>query len=88
MYREKYPDVEEGIRDGQFGSGKHHYVEFGYFEDRFPRHIEVDDGFYQTEYRDVAEHLVAGRLASSQEHFEFYGFKEGRLPRRDWRLIG
>ena len=87
-YCEKYPDVEEGIRNGQFGCAKHHYVEFGYFEDRFPRQIEVDDGFYQQEYPDISEHLASGRLASSQEHFEFYGFKEGRLPKSNWRLVG
>jgi hypothetical protein len=87
-YRKRYPDVEDGIRNGQFRSPKHHYVEFGYFEDRLPRYFAVDDKFYRGTYHDIAEYLDSGRLASSQEHFELYGFREGRLPWRDWRLVG
>lgn len=86
-YRARYPDVDDGIRRGEFKSAKHHYVEFGYFEDRLPQSIEVDDHFYRSTYRDVVDDLEAGRLASSQEHFEMWGFQEGRLPWSEWRLV-
>lgn len=87
-YCERYPDVADGIRKGEFKSAKHHYVEFGYFEDRLPQYFEVDDQFYRGTYPDIAEQLDASELPSSQEHFELYGFKEGRLPWSEWRLIG
>jgi hypothetical protein len=87
-YRRRYPDVEDGIRKGEFKSAKHHYVEFGYFEDRLPQYFQVDDKFYRSTYPDIAEHRETGRLESSQEHFELYGFKEGRLPSSEWRLVG
>ena len=87
-YRKRYPDVEDGIRKGEFKSAKHHYVEFGYFEDRVPQYFKVDDEFYRNTYPDIAEHIETGRLLSNQEHFELYGFKEGRLPWSEWRLIG
>jgi hypothetical protein len=87
-YCERYPDVEDGIRKGEFKSAKHHYVQFGYFEDRLPQYFEVDDEFYGSAYPDIAGQLDAGGLPSSQEHFELYGFREGRLPWSEWRLIG
>jgi hypothetical protein len=87
-YRQRYPDVEDGIRKGEFKSAKHHYVEFGYFEDRLPQYFEVDDSFYRSTYPDIAQHIETGRLESSQQHFELYGFKEGRFPSSEWRLVG
>jgi hypothetical protein len=86
-HRARYPDVEDGIHRGEFKSATHHYVGFGYFEDRLPQYIEVDDHFYRSTYPDVVDDLKAGRLASSQEHFEMWGFQEGRLPWSEWRLV-
>jgi hypothetical protein len=87
-YRERYVDVEDGIRKGQFKGAKHHYVEFGYFEDGPPQYVKMNHEYYRATYPDIAEHLDAGRLSSSQKHFETHGFNECRLPRSEWRLIG
>ncbi|HEY5329668.1 MAG TPA: dTDP-4-dehydrorhamnose 3,5-epimerase [Acidobacteriaceae bacterium] len=87
-YRERYPDIDDGIRKGEFRSAKHHYVEFGYFEDRIPRHFEVNDQFYRATNPDIAQGIKSGTIASTQGHFEQYGFNEGRIPWDGWWLIG
>ena len=87
FYTGLYPDIGEAIKAGQFISARHHYVRFGYMEDRMPHRIEVDDAFYRKTYPDVVGGLRSGRLASSQLHFEHFGFKEGRLPYEGWTLF-
>jgi hypothetical protein len=86
-YRERYPDIGEAIAAGQFVSARHHYVRFGYMEDRMPHRIEVDDVFYRKTNPDVVAGLRSGRLVSAQLHFEHFGFKEGRLPYEGWSLF-
>jgi hypothetical protein len=86
-YLEKYPDIRKAIADGLFGSARHHYQEFGFFEDRLPDRIEVDTAFYLHAYPDVAQQIMASRSMSPQGHFETYGFQEGRLPREGWDLF-
>jgi len=85
-YLSRYPDVPEAIVAGQFRDAHHHYVEFGFFEDRIPRAIDVDTEFYLAKYSDVADGVQGGTLESAQWHFERYGFREGRLPQSGWRL--
>jgi len=87
-YTSKYPDIKEAIEKGLFKSAQHHYVEFGFFEDRFPRPINVDDDFYLGQYADVKSGVRTGSIKSAQWHFENYGFREGRLPQAGWRLLG
>ena len=78
-----YPDVGEAVAKGLFTSSRHHYLEFGYFEDRLPFRVEVDDAFY---FRPTRHHGrgEAGTMPSAQVHFERHGYKEGRLPREGW----
>ena len=86
-YCHLYPDVEKALEQGEFTSPRHHFVEFGYFEDRLPSRIEVDDEFYLRIYPDVEASLRIGLIPSAQAHFELSGYKEGRLPRENWSLL-
>jgi hypothetical protein len=86
-YLTTHPDVGEAIADGKFQNAKHHYMTFGYFEDRIPHFINVDEDFYKTHNRDIEAGLAQGSIISCQWHFEKYGFKEGRLPYENWQLF-
>lgn len=86
-YLRLYPDVGEALKSGLFASPRHHYVEFGFFENRMPFRIEIDEEFYLRSNPDVAAAVNAGRLPSAQVHFEQLGYKEGRLPREGWSLL-
>jgi hypothetical protein len=79
-YLNEYQDVRDAIAQGNFRSGKHHFIENGYFEGRRPCCIMVDDDWYGRAYPDVSEGLEFGEVSSYQEHFEQYGEKEGRFP--------
>ena len=78
----KYPDVAQAIEDGQFNSAKHHFIENGYFEARFPCEPMVDEAWYLERYPDVAESVRRGDLDSALRHFVVDGHREGRLPFR------
>lgn len=87
FYLHLYPDVVDAVALGRFTDAHHHYLEFGYFEDRLPFWVEVDDDFYFRTYPDIAAEVSAGTMPSAQVHFELYGYKEGRLPRNGWSLL-
>lgn len=86
-YGDRYPDIGDAIAAGQFVSARHHYIRFGYMEDRLPHRIVVDEVFYRKSYADVVDGLRSGRIASAQAHFDHFGFKEGRLPYEGWTLF-
>ena len=86
-YLNSYPDVGTAVENGSFSSPRHHYITFGYFEDRLPFRIVVDDDFYFRTNPDIKAEVDAGGVPSAQYHFERYGFKEGRLPRENWSLL-
>jgi hypothetical protein len=86
-YLRCYPDVSEALRDGLFTNPRHHYLEFGYFEDRLPFKVEVDEEFYFRSNPDIERGVRSGLIPSAQVHFENHGFKEGRLPREGWSLM-
>ncbi len=79
-YRRTYPDVDEAIRAGTYRSGRHHFIEHGYFEGRRPFAMEVDEGWYLHTYPDVRESVQTGSVTSALEHFERHGYAEGRRP--------
>ena len=79
-YLKEYPDVADAIRDGEFKSARHHFIENGYFEGRRPCAFEVDADWYLQRYPDVADSVSAGTIASAEEHFLRDGYGEGRLP--------
>jgi hypothetical protein len=86
-YLRTYPDVGEAVEQGLFTSPRHHYIEFGYFEDRLPFRIKVDEDYYFRSNPDIKESVNSGFVPSAQVHFERYGYKEGRLPREGWSLL-
>src|SRR5690348_7143677 len=63
-YLNKYPDVAEAVSAGTFKSGKHHFVEEGYFEGRQPGMVEVDQNWYLKKYPDIAEGIAKGEIKS------------------------
>jgi hypothetical protein len=86
-YCAHYPDIGEAIVAGKFESARHHYLKFGYLENRLPHYIAVDEAFYRAANKDIAEKLRLGHLQSAQQHFEQFGFREGRIPFKGWRLF-
>jgi hypothetical protein len=86
-YMDANSDVRAAFRQGKVSSARDHYIESGYFEDRFPRPIRVDAEWYLKTYPDIGDAIRARRFASAQEHFEKYGFKEGRKPFEGWSLV-
>jgi hypothetical protein len=79
-YLATYPDVADAVRTGAFKSGRHHFIEVGYFEGRRPGLFEVDEQWYCKTYPDVAESIDKGAIQSGQQHFNEHGYDEGRLP--------
>ncbi len=79
-YLSRYADVAEAVKDGTFKSGRHHFIEVGYFEGRHPRNFEVDEKWYLETYPDVAENIAKGEIKSARQHFIQHGYDEGRLP--------
>jgi hypothetical protein len=79
-YLSKYPDVREAIKRGAIASGREHYIQFGYFENRMPIALLVNEKWYLDTYPDVAKAIKAGVYKSGQAHFDQAGFGEGRMP--------
>jgi hypothetical protein len=79
-YLAQNPDVMEGIRQGQFRSAKHHWIDFGYLEGRLPYELTVDSNWYLTNYPDIAEAVNAATEESALSHYRRTGFLEGRIP--------
>ena len=79
-YLSQYPDVAAAVAAGAFRSGRHHFIDVGYFEDRHPQDFEVDEKWYLETYPDVAEGIRNGKLLSARQHFNQHGYDEGRSP--------
>jgi hypothetical protein len=79
-YRSHYPDVADAIKAGAYKSAKHHYVEDGFFEGRWPYEFDLDEHWYKSQYPDVVAGIKAGAFVTLKEHFREHGYKEGRLP--------
>lgn len=70
-YEKSYPDLE-GIKTEELHN---HYMQEGYFENRFPFQPIFDFEFIRTNYQDLAKYDDKELM----DHFIFYGYKEGRL---------
>jgi len=79
-YLRTYEDIGGAVKEGVLPSGRHHFVNDGYFEGRLPSALKVDEAWYLKQYPDVAECVRAGTIASAQAHFDKDGYREGRLP--------
>jgi len=58
----------------------------GYYENRMPMAIQVNEKWYLDAYPDVREAIRAGVYKTGQAHFEIAGFREGRLPYANFQL--
>lgn len=85
-YLKRYRDIADALESGELASARDHYMTVGYFENRFPREITVQERWYLNAYDDVAEALQRGKFENAQQHFEKDGFTEGRLPFSGWQL--
>lgn len=79
-YLARYPDVAKALREGILQSSVEHFVTTGYFEDRLPRNIDIDEGWYLAKHQDVARSVASGQLIDALTHFEDSGYLEGRAP--------
>jgi hypothetical protein len=79
-YLSRYPDVAEAVNARVLKSGRHHFIEIGYFEGRRPCEFEVDEKWYLMTNPDVAERIGKSEIKSARQHFNEHGYDEGRLP--------
>jgi len=73
-YLQNYPDVREAVSAGKLQSGRQHYIETGYFENRLPGLLEFDVDGYLRNNPDLSS------LSKTQaiHHFVNTGHREGR----------
>lgn len=74
------PDVASSVRRGEFGSGRAHFIERGYFEGRGSYQDEFDESWYVKANSDVARSIRAGTYPSGKAHFLSAGAAEFRAP--------
>jgi hypothetical protein len=77
-YKQTYPDVAQAIADGACKSAKEHYTLHGYFEDRLPHDVNLDEERYFADHPDVAV-LFRDGGPGAKEHYIESGYREGRL---------
>jgi hypothetical protein len=87
-YLDRNPDVRSAVDLGLLSSGRQHFIECGYFEDRLPFAVEVDELFYLNTNPDVRAAHERGEIQSVQAHFDHTGYLEGRQPRNGFSLFG
>lgn len=79
-YLGRYKDVAAAVKAGDWKSGREHFINQGYLENRLPYNILVDEKFYLEANPDVAAGVAKGELSDAQQHFDRSGYLEGRLP--------
>jgi hypothetical protein len=79
-YLKCYPDVGEAIQKKIVPDAREHYVTYGYFENRLPYEILVNESWYLSQYPDVMDVVRQKHLPSGQVHYVTRGFAEGRIP--------
>lgn len=78
-YRSAYPLVEDGIREGAWISGFHHWLALGRRLNLSPL-FWFDADFYLSTYPDVIRALESGRYVSAFDHFRQEGLRQGLRP--------
>jgi hypothetical protein len=79
FYLQMNPDVLDGIRDGNFIDGYHHYRLHGRAEGRTAA-PDFDAGWYRASYPMAARDIQTGRVHSAWEHYQKLGKFRGYLP--------
>jgi hypothetical protein len=59
-------------------------VNYGYFENRLRRLLQVEEHWYLTRYQDVRNAINEGKWESGRDHFNTVGYTEGRYPSPNW----
>jgi hypothetical protein len=80
FYTARYPDIQQALDAGTIASAHEHYLSRGYYENRLPYEISVDEPWYLEAYADVRQAVIEQKFTSGQDHFDTVGFREGRLP--------
>jgi hypothetical protein len=79
QYQRCNPDVADAVDMGEIASGREHFLDKGYFEDRVGA-VPVDEGWYLSRNPDVAEAERAGLAESAEAHYRAIGASEWREP--------
>jgi len=83
FYMSQYADIREAAAAGELADLKSHFVNQGYFENRFGSKPNLDEEFYRQNYPDVDKAISDGSIGSGLEHYMRSGALEGRLANRD-----
>lgn len=77
------PDVAASVRQGEWESGKAHYIARGYFEDREGALKPLIETWYLRANPDVALAVKAGDWSSGESHYHERGMFEWRAPNKE-----
>lgn len=86
-YISEHPDVAASIASGKIKSGKEHYVNIGYFENRLPRRIDINENDYLNANPDLKKAYADGHITSLMDHFIYTGIQEGRQPKIEFNIF-
>lgn len=82
-YLDANPDVATAVKEGQFASGKDHFLQRGYWEERTVSGQQFSEDWYLHQNPDVAISVQLGDWPSGHAHYQAYGKIEGRSPTPD-----
>lgn len=74
----KNSDIKEAIGAGDIRSAAEHFISHGFFENRPPSDVTIDEADYFEKYPDVMEAVNKGDIESATEHWLRFGRFEGR----------
>jgi hypothetical protein len=76
-YLSKNPD----LKNSMFAKNPRlHYALSGYFENKSPGPLKINDDYYLKSNADVRNAVLSGKVKNLQLHYDANGFKEGRNP--------
>lgn len=82
-YLQANPDVALAVQEGRFESGKDHFLQRGYWEERAVNGTQFCEEWYLQQNPDVAIAVQLGDWPSGQAHYRAYGKREWRSPTPD-----
>ncbi|MCG4256298.1 hypothetical protein K6W27_03260 [Acetobacter senegalensis] len=74
------PDVAAAVARGDFSSGRQHFLQRGYQEEREGHQPAFSEGWYLQQNPDVAIAVQLGDWPSGQAHYQAHGKTEWRSP--------
>jgi hypothetical protein len=69
FYLSHNPDIARAYKSGLIGDVHRHFIETGFFEDRFGVAPSVDEAFYIAQYKDIAPAVQRGDISCATEHY-------------------